>query len=366
MSIFGRSQTGTDVSIPVYEGYGVEVNGDIIALQESFEDQLAVVEALHSIDMEELSLRGDVRSLQESGAEAQEIEAREQQFVAVTESAVANAWQKIKEFFTKLLGKLKAFFASVVRFFDGIFKSGADFAKKYEGQLKKLDLSGFEYKMHTYTGLEKIEFDKADVVSEMKKLRDEAVEAATDYKKTDAIKEEIRQCKEDREEYLNTIRGTALKSGGSVTAEQYAEALYGSFRNGAKDNDDAKEQAVRINDIVAVLKDTKAKTSAEAFAKKTEEEFDKAIKFVEELRNKFANAKEKSGGYTVKHGDKEHAVFSDAAPTVIEGLRVTGAIMSAGKDIQVAAFRAWKDAYTERARVYKSVCMSAFRYKKKN
>jgi hypothetical protein len=39
--------------------------------------------------------------------------------------------------------------------------------------------------------------------------------------------------------------------------------------------------------------------------------------------------------------------------------------MSAGKDIQLAAFRAWKDAYAERARVYKSVCMAAFRYKNK-
>jgi hypothetical protein len=361
MSIFGsRSQSVTNVTAPVYEGYDVEANGDIIALQESFEDQLAVIEALHAIDMEEIALRSDVRTLEEGTSE---YETRVQDFEAVTEALVKDAWAKIKEFFSKLWGKIKAFFATVVRVFDGIFKSGKAFVEKYENQLRKLNLNGYKVKMFKYTNLDSADFMEANPKEDSKKLFDAATKAVTSGNATelDALIEQIR---DNKEKELNDFRGELLDKG-SLDSDEFAKELFAGFRNGASSEADKEEEAVNIEEIIKALKDTKAKEKVDGFSKKTNEEFGKIISNIDSLHSKLGAAKEKEGSYTVKQSGAEHKVGKDVAPKVLQALQAYSSLFTGFKDITMETFRAWNTAYKERNSVYKSVATGAFRYKEK-
>lgn len=363
MSIFGKGYY--TVTAPVYEGYGVDVNGDILAITESFDDQLEIVKALHAIDMEELAMRSDVRQLRESGADLYAIEVRQQQYEAVTEGMVKNAYQKIKEFFSKLWGKIKAFFASVVLYFDGLFKSSQNFAKKYEQQLKKLDLHGFKYKMHTYTHLDDLKLEGGtskevieDVFAELKSY------VGRSEKHLEDLRNMIEKQRENKEKVDDELRGKFLKKG-PLTQEEFAEALYAHFRNGATSDDDMEEQSVEIEKILSVLKDTKVKKEVEDFAKKNDEEFSKILKNIGEIERKLSTAKEKDGSYTVKHSDFEANIPAKASSLVLEQLRLIASLTSSQKDIEMQFFRAWRTAYAERESVYKRVCLAAFHYKRK-
>lgn len=364
MSIFGKGYNNSTVTAPVYEGYGVDVNGDILAITESFDDQLEIVKALHAIDMEELAMRSDVRQLRESGADIYAIKERQQQYEAVTEGMVKNAYQKIKEFFSKLWGKIKAFFASVVRYFDGLFKSSQDFAKKYEQQLKKLDLHGFKYKMHKYTNLDGLKLEVADRKEVIESLFGVLKSVNGSEKGLEKLRDIIEELRENKEKMVADLRGQFIKKG-PLTQDEFAEALYAYFRNGATSDDDMEEQPVEIEKIIAVLKDTKAKKEVEDFAKKNDEEFSKILKDINEIERKLATAKEKDGRYTVKHSDNEARVPSKASSLVLELLRLSASSVSTQKDIEMQFFRAWRTAYAERDAVYKRVCLAAFRYKRK-
>lgn len=364
MSIFGKGYNNYTVTAPVYEGYGVDVNGDILAITESFDDQLEIVKALHAIDMEELAMRSDVRQLRESGADLYAIEERQHQYEAVTEGMVKNAYQKIKEFFSKLWGKIKAFFASVVRYFDGLFKSSQDFAKKYEQQLKKLDLHGFKYKMHKYTNLgivKKLTDQTAQIEGVFAELK--AVDESEE--KIKELQEGIDALRENKDEHIAYMRGQFVRKEMPLTQKEYTEVLYAFFRNGATSDDDMEEQPVDIEHILAVLKDTNVKKEVGNWAKKNDKEFSKILKDISEIERKLATAKEKDGRYTVKHSDFEASIPTKAYSLVLEGLRLIAGFVSAQKDIEMQFFRAWRSAYAERESVYKRVCLAAFRYKRK-
>ena len=366
MSIFGKGYNNFTVTAPVYEGYGVDVNGDILAITESFDDQLEIVKALHAIDMEELAMRSDVRQLRESGADLYAIEVRQQQYEAVTESMVKNAYQKIKEFFSKLWGKIKAFFESVARYFNSLFKSSKEFATRYEPELKELDLSGFKYKMHEYTNLDdvdkKVTDRKAKIEEVFAKLK--AVDGSEE--KIEELKKKIDDLRENKDENAAKMRGEYVKKEGMrLTQEEYAEVLYAYFRNGATSDDDMEEQPVEIEHILTVLKDTKAKKEVEDFAKKNNEEFSRIIREISEIERKLATAKEKDGSYTVSHSDNEASVPAKASSLALELLRLSASEVSVQKDIEMQFFRAWRTAYAERNAVFKRVCLAAFRYKRK-
>lgn len=374
MSIFGRSQkvaAQSVVTAPVFEGYDVEVNGDILALQESWEDQLAVIEALHSLDMEEISLRSDIKTLQESSASESEIEARYEQFETVTESAVGNAWAKLKKFFADLWGKLRAFFDSVVRVFDGIFKSAESFVKKYEPQLKKLNLRGFKYKMYNYTNIDEVKLLDVDKIKgETEALYAEATKAGISgytEKALEQLDKRVQALRENKEDELDKYRG-GIVGQGSVSDKQFGQALFSEFRGGAKSKEDEVEREINIDEIIASIKGAgAAKEKAVAFKKAVDEEFTKIIKDIDAVSTKIKTTAPEGGHVKVDLGEGEaggtRRVKADGVNKVLDALRVYSGIFSAKKSIQLTVFRAWQTAWKERNSTYKSVCTSAFRYK---
>ncbi len=371
MSIFGRTSTGI-VSVPVYESYSHEVNGHIIAMQESFDDHLAIIESLHALDMQEYELRHDLQHLSESQAEA-----CIEQFEVVRENMVKDAWKKIKEMLSKLWGKIKSFYESVKRFFVGLFASGKKFVEKYEKQLLKLDLSGYKYTMFNYTISNQKVNNAQNVIDE---LIGNTASTINNYDNIggDKVIEEI---KEQLEKNLQVARAEIVNASGNFESDEFRDLLFRHFRDGAKD---PEEISVDIKNIIKVLKDSTYLSSIESSKNTSDKWFSNALKdigkFEKEAKKnvKSEDIQENESIQYTKHtntfkvgGNKQKTfLYNDSHEKALGEnlfLNMSREYASAVSKLQSdynLFISAWKDAYKEMTSVYKKVCVSAFRYKK--
>lgn len=382
-TIFGKTVKPSEnegIEVPVFEGYDVLDDGDLIALQESYEDQLSIVKQIHQIDTEMLLMESDINALQENEDVSEyEIEQREEAAEVVVEASVKGAWESIKQFFRNLAGKLKAFFDSVVRYFDGLFRSSAGFVSKYESQLSKLNLAGYKFKMHDYTHLE--EPAKDATVMDAKGVKDlyhmvfdRTIAASPEG--IERLKRQIESSRGEKEELLNGVRGDVL-GGGPVTPDKFKHQLFSYFRGGAKSHDDRAEKAVEIRKIIASIKNTSAKAKIQAAEKATNDEFNDILKKIDALSKSVEN----SSGFKSNDGENMHRADAPS-PTagattrrvnynvnnrtvIVEGVRMLATFTTGIKDINMAFFREWRAAWAERDSAYKSICRGAFSYKAK-
>lgn len=152
---------------PAYESYGNAIGGGMDALIEGFSDELAVIEAMHALDMAEIELTKKVRSIRESAESEEEevdveeeIKEAEESYVVATEASMKDIWAKIKAWFKKLWEKVKAFFAGLIRGVAAFILTPKAFLKQYRDKLNAL--KNFEVKVKTY------EYDKLeDAVNNM-------------------------------------------------------------------------------------------------------------------------------------------------------------------------------------------------------
>lgn len=329
---FFKSEGTSEYTHPTFEGYSFEHGGAQVIAMESFDDSLAVLEALSEVD---------IHILRESSEEV------------VVEAAAKGVIEKIKNALKKLWGKIKAFFESIIRFFDGMTKSSADFAKKYEDRLRKLDLTSFKYKMfkYTITGA-----PQKDAVKAEDYLRDIAVQVGKSIDASKTSVEEGRKAleslKEQREEKEEAIRGE-FAGGGKLSADEYRKALFSSFRGGAEGPEDKEEVNVDIFNILNIVKESpKLKKAIEAAKSFTDKSFNNYLK-------DFDNAQKAAIS-------KNQELDGSANASIYAGL-----CQLYYKEIQFYQttasqfFNAWIDAVKERDRTYKSVMKAAFSHKEK-
>lgn len=350
----------TTTAIPVFEGYSAESNGDIIAITESYEDQLKIIRSLHTIDKEDKFFQQDLKALRESGAEEYEIESRQSEYESVMESAIGNAWEKIKAFFKNLFGKIKAFFASVMRSLTAMFSSAEDFAKKYEPQIRKLDLIGFEYALHTYTLDMDITAAKLNVDDEVAAAIDSAVTQAPDDIKL------IKDWDDDKEKMIGELRAACLGESGELDADELKEKIFSKFRGGADHGQKPDERKVELSKIISELKgSSKLMNNAKKAEQQMTSGFTKIISKIDSAEKKVSGAKEKDGNYTVNAGKHEGVKMdNDKHTNALKVLQASSAIVTETKNIMLQVFKGWKSAFEERNREYKSCILAAFRYKR--
>ena len=74
----------------------------------------------------------------------------EEQKTAVLEGVMSDAWEKIKNFFKKIADKIRAWFKSVIKFFQTIFLSNKKFVEKFKSEIMVKGYDKFEYKGHDW------------------------------------------------------------------------------------------------------------------------------------------------------------------------------------------------------------------------
>lgn len=331
---------GATYEAPVYEGYSFEHGGAQTIAMESFDDNLAVLEALSALD---------IHILRESSVEV------------VTEAASGGVVERIKAALKKLWGKIKAFFESIIRFFDSLTKSAADFAKKYADKLRKIDLSGFKYKMYNYT----IPEDPATIAV---KASDAGVGPVADKLNSftghdlEAGKAAIEAIKEGKEDLQGKIRGLYARQSGGLDEGEFRTALFAYFRDGAESESDKDEVSV---DIFAIMDTVKGSAKLKTAITKARDAEDKLFaNYLRDLDNAQKKMKFDKGGDTGSNAPATGSEGSTGNAAVFAGLcKLYNDQVQFAKSTSIAFYNAWINAVKERDRTYKSVMAAAFRHK---
>ena len=330
MGIFSNFNNETEINVPVLEGYGPEQNGEMRIIRESFDDQLEVIKAFHALDMAEIAGNKAVME----GASQEDID-------VVMEGMIANAWTKIKEFFKKLMTKVRSYFEALVRMFDSMTKSTKDFVSKYESKLKVLKLDGFEYAIVEYNT---VALESASVATAFNKVVDYVDGLSADDYKND-----------DKEKMIEKIKGLLVGQSGGVDDEEYTNKLYAYFRKGVDSADDnVDERPISVSSIIAEIKNTKAADNAGKAKKEALKIFADKVKEIEKCER--AEAKRKT--------ESESEINEQSA--LLKEYQGKMSLYSEANTAALKFFTAWSTAIKNRDADYKRVCLAAFSYKKKN
>lgn len=146
-SLFGYSG-----GVACAEGYDVDFGGYARIVEESCMDQLEIVKAMHSVDMQELNAAYKVRAIRESAGDEDDVDDAIEEFETAKEGVIKDAFNKIKEalkkFFSKVFGWIKSIWDKLVTF----KKSNKSFAEtyrpvveEYEDYIKSVEYTGFDY-----------------------------------------------------------------------------------------------------------------------------------------------------------------------------------------------------------------------------
>jgi hypothetical protein len=134
--IFDNNGTALGKSvIPMDEGYN-RPYGTALALIEGARSDLAMFEAMLSVDARELGIkRGSTGYVAEG------------ELTSLSEAAVGGIWAKIKELFAKLVAKIKAIFHNFMSKINALALDDKQMVKKYEKELiRKANLDKLEVK----------------------------------------------------------------------------------------------------------------------------------------------------------------------------------------------------------------------------
>ena len=338
MSIFNNTMIdntdGFVSEIVACDGYDVTLGGHYDAIMESFDDDLAVIEAMHAFDMAELE------AMKESGTKTVA--------TPVMEASLKEIWAKIKEFFVNLGKRIMAFFNSVADYVSSIVMSGATFVKKYKTRLDDAK-TGFTFEKYDYSINSTFNTGK----SEMKSVNKISIDAINKIKDIKIDDENILAKLTVMENEMDSSKSSILanlrkKLSGESDEGKYTEALFNKFRSGGK------KKSVTVSDIssfVAFLEKSDELT-------KTIKEASESVKTTFSTIEKAINAAAKEAESSTKGGEYSQAGAKKAA--LMRGQIKT---FSSAQSIFTRFVNAWSTAAKEATGVYKSICFKALTYK---
>lgn len=220
------------LGIPVLEGYDTEVEGHLIDIEESFEDQLAINESLYTLDMLELGCKQDIKHLQESNQEHL-IASRTAKFEALQESAFKDAFGRIKEMWQKMIAKLKAFFITLGAKINSMTMDNKKFASKYSHVKGEVKVEAYEYSPA------KISQDSSNLAGMVSKVITGLAEGKTiaEYVKTsgvEKVKDRIKYISDEKDKLLNGFRAELTgNKGAALSGGDFGKMLFKTMREGS-------------------------------------------------------------------------------------------------------------------------------------
>lgn len=248
---------------------------------------------------------------------------------------------KVKEFFEKLIKKVKAMYQRFVQWLESYTKNGEDFVKKYESTLKNKDLSSFEYEGFKFTnldGIEKIVFTSAG--KHMKQTADtlKGIQDIKDFKDENGAFTKMYDgfvSYYSDPEIEDKLRGEIV--GEPVAAGEFTEKLFAYFRNGETSRKGA--ETLKGADVIESLSHIKtAKKDIEAAKKAMKTIQGEIEKVLSTLKTTESKLKDKAN---TEDGGKVVAIASKAiyAYKTMMNLNVTvkGAYISALKQRNMQA-----------------------------
>lgn len=311
---FNKNQTAI-----VEEDYSIEVGGDLIAMQEAFQDLADM-----NVSYAAMNAQAVDAFVQEGSVEG---------FLTgpVMEGFLGDAKDRIIKALKSLKEKLVAFFKSAVKYFDAMFMSAKKFASKYGDELKAKKLAGFKREMFEYK-LGAVPTGDA-VFKDVQKVVDEFTQPS--------LSNVAKGLTEDKRSF--ETRAMKALGGDTGSREAFRKSIYKKLRNGATVK---KEIAPNIGEIVNALADGELVKDVEEAMKGCEQAFDDQIKKIEDIKSDVDSTKPGHENMTKLYKNVH-----------------TYTVM--GKELSMTVFNEWKSAAKERDSAYKSCLSAALHYSEK-
>lgn len=335
--------------------YSAAEGPNLIAMETAMELRDIYESTFYKID--ELELTAYAASMESADQSVQE------GIGSSIKSAMTSLYKKVKEMIIKLKNKILGWLSNARRLMDGIFMSGAEFATKYEKQLKALNLSGYEivdapdYDHKKIDDGETAEAIKFDTIADKEAVQfaKNIMESASSSGSTAAFhNEEIdnqqKQQAETLEKNWEKSIGQCLPAGieydsinVAALRKAYFIGLLGGDPNG--DNIGTTTYTVDISYVIKTLKGgNKILSKLKANESKTKSSFDKVI-----------TALEKAEKTSTDQGNTGAAAL----------IKAHTRIFTASRNIGMAMTGAMIDATKHRIAFFKKVATGAFSYSRK-
>ena len=330
---------------------GASFNDEDIIAQECFEDNMHVA-ALRVVAESENNWNQIMQAI--AVTELASYEETGDADYYITESG-SGFLASVKEFFKKLLEKIKGIFQKFIATIDSWSKDDKAFISKYKDKILKANTSDFEFEGYTFTYKKDISFDRAGVKSQNLNNLITGSPTAKTKDEWETITKEFRGdkledlCDEYRAAVIDTI---ATYKPDKCDSSDFSSDMFEALRNG----ESSKSTIDKVSpiDFITTIQDTgdikkRTKKAYDALQRGIND----AIKDVEtaekNVRKDLPNTtdKEKKAGYVSFCG------------------AFTG-FLRMKESINTQAYGAWLQAVKDENRQAKAVCVKLMSYKPKN
>lgn len=303
---------------------------------------------------------------------------------------ISGVFEKIKQFFKKLIEKVHKIFHTFVAKLSSWFQSSKDFAKKYEKEIIKkwgLVKSDWEFKGYKFT-INTISFEK-DVfdVDEYKSFEDEAInklissKSATDL--PDALttlavvtsrdsdpnsgnvihgKEMLKKARDKMETWQEQTRAVILEAangksvGKSLDSKEFNEEIFKMYRNGEDTKDDIKLSDLgSATEVISFIKEyDKVKSNAEKAEKAYTKSLDDLINAISKAQDELIKDN--------KEADKDKKLDNEM---IIQASSFYQSCVGFVKECQATLFSGYLQALKDKCAQCKEVCVKVIGSSKK-
>lgn len=330
---------------------GASFNDEDIIAQECFEDNMHVA-ALRVVAESENNWNQIMQAMAITELAAYEETGDADSYITESGSGFLSS---VKEFFKKLLEKIKGIFNKFISTIDSWAKDDKAFISKYKDKILKANTSDFEFEGYTFTYAKDISFDRATVKGEY----NGAITASPTGKSKDEWESATKEYRGDKlEEKCDSYRASAIKliatsySSDKCDSSDFSSDMFEALRNG----ESSKSTIDKVSpiDFITIIQET------ENIKKRTKKAYDALQKGINDAIKDIETAEKNVRKELPDTADKEKkAGYVSFCGAFTGFLRMK-------ESINTQAYGAWLQAVKDENRQAKAVCVKLMSYKPKN
>lgn len=270
---------------------------------------------------------------------------------------ISGIFTKIKEFFKKLLEKIKGIFAKFMTVINSWTQSDKAFVKKYKKDLYSANLKDFEFKGYKFT-LDKYVLPKVASDGLREAWKNKAGEIGSKHTSfinidADEYNEAAKTLRDKKEDILDEVRGELVygeKSNKKVDSSDFSKELFEVFRNGDSEKETLDEKDIDISTCLIAIENTeKNKKDAEKAYKEITRGISDDIKHIDDIIKE-----------TMRDlPDKDDADKNDEDSAMISYYSALCSLEESAKSLVTVAFGAYIQAIKDYNRQCKAICVKA-------
>ena len=260
---------------------------------------------------------------------------------------------KAKEFFKKVIEKIKAMFKKFFMVINSYTQSDKEFVKKYSKALYRVDMTDFEFKGYEFGNLEICRNDSIKDVTTCVKFIAANNEDLSKIATATIGGVSLKVDNDKITDLCDKLRGDIINDSPMNESEfrdTIKEKLYGDGKETLED--------IKIREQLAIISDTKETIKkAEKLQKEITRELNDLVKALEKASNGFGK---------VINDEKDNADLSENRSTAVTVCNTAIKVAKSVSNDYTVAFGMTIQALKDQNRQAKAICVKAINYKPKN